>query len=122
MPALPPVVAAAPRRRRRATSSRCKHCTRRFSIDNAWWAQYIYFELAIGLGPSYWKEGKLAKSQFPDFYDPQRIGTLYYLDVGAAAAATALSDLRPADEDEATVHLLIVDMENDVDFHALAVE
>jgi nicotinamidase-related amidase len=50
---------------------------------------------------------------FPEFYDPERIGTLFYPDVGRIAADAAASGLRPAGEDEQDVHLMIIDMQVD---------
>lgn len=51
--------------------------------------------------------------KFPDFYEPERIGTLYYPDVAAIAAVAAGAKLAAAAEDEQKVHLLIVDMQVD---------
>lgn len=50
---------------------------------------------------------------FPDFYDPQRIGTLFYPNVQAIAAAAATADLPPAADDETNVQLLLIDMQVD---------
>lgn len=52
-------------------------------------------------------------SNFPSFYEPKRIGTLFYPDVAAIAVAAASADLPPAAEDRQKVHLLIVDMQVD---------
>lgn len=52
-------------------------------------------------------------SEFPDFYDPDRIGTLFYPDVPAIAAAANRAGLPPAADDEQNVHLLIIDMQVD---------
>jgi nicotinamidase/pyrazinamidase len=55
---------------------------------------------------------------FPGFYDPSRIGTLFYPDMAAIAADAAAAGLPPADEDRSTLHLVLIDMQ--VDFcHAL---
>jgi nicotinamidase-related amidase len=50
---------------------------------------------------------------FPEFYDPARIGTLFYPDGGRIAADAAASGLRPAAEDEQDVHLMVIDMQVD---------
>jgi nicotinamidase/pyrazinamidase len=50
---------------------------------------------------------------FPRFYQPDRIGTLFYPDVAAIAAEAAAAALPPAAQDEQNVHLLIVDMQVD---------
>jgi len=50
---------------------------------------------------------------FPDFYQPERIGTLFYPDMPAVAAAAATANLAPAAGDGRRVHLLIVDMQVD---------
>lgn len=50
---------------------------------------------------------------FPEFYDPARIGSLFYPDVARIAAAAAAANLRPAAEDEEDVHLVIIDMQVD---------
>ena len=52
-------------------------------------------------------------SDFPEFYRPERIGTLFYPDMAAVAAAAAAADLSPAAADSRRVHLLIVDMQVD---------
>lgn len=52
-------------------------------------------------------------TQFPSFYDPGRIGTLYYPDYGAIAAAAAQANLTPASEDRQDVHLVLIDMQVD---------
>ena len=50
---------------------------------------------------------------FPTFYQPDRIGTLFYPDVAAIAAEAATADLPPAAQDKQTIHLLIIDMQVD---------
>ena len=52
-------------------------------------------------------------SKFPAFYDPSRIGTLYYPDVATIAAEATQSGLKPAVEDKQNVHLVIIDMQID---------
>lgn len=52
-------------------------------------------------------------SNFPTFYDPSRIGTLYYPDVAAIAAEATNAGLKPAVEDKENVHLVIIDMQVD---------
>lgn len=49
----------------------------------------------------------------PEFYSPNRIGTLFYPDVGAIAAAARTAGLPAANADKVKVHLLIVDMQVD---------
>ncbi len=50
---------------------------------------------------------------FPAFYDPQRIGALYYPDTARIAAAAAAAELSPASQDTRPVHLLLIDMQVD---------
>lgn len=50
---------------------------------------------------------------FPGFYDPTRIGTLFYPDVARIAAEAAIAGLPPAAEDAHDVHLLLIDMQVD---------
>ncbi len=50
---------------------------------------------------------------FPAFYDPSRIGTLFYPDTAAIARAADEAGLAPAAADAPRVHLLIVDMQVD---------
>lgn len=50
---------------------------------------------------------------FPEFYNPDRIGTLFQPDKPAIAEAAVKSELPPASESESQVHLLIVDMQVD---------
>ncbi len=52
-------------------------------------------------------------SRLPSFYDPNRVGTLFYPDVAAIAADAAQADLSPALEDQQRNHLLIIDMQAD---------
>ena len=49
-------------------------------------------------------------SKFPTFYDPSRIGTLYYPDVATIAAEATTADLKSAVEDKENVHLVIIDI------------
>jgi len=51
--------------------------------------------------------------RFPGFYDPSRIGTLFYPDVAAIAADAAVADLQPATTDPEDTHLVIIDMQID---------
>ena len=52
-------------------------------------------------------------THFPAFYDPDRIGTLYYPDLAAIANAAAAAGLAPAAADKQKVHLVIIDMQVD---------
>jgi nicotinamidase-related amidase len=52
-------------------------------------------------------------TDFPSFYDPARIGTLFHPDVAAIAADAAHAGLPPASEDAVRVHLVLVDMQID---------
>jgi len=52
-------------------------------------------------------------SQFPRFYDPSRIGTLFQPDVAAIAADAAAAELPPTGDDAQIVHLVLVDMQVD---------
>jgi nicotinamidase-related amidase len=52
-------------------------------------------------------------SNFPSFYDPSRIGTLFYPDVATIAAEATIAGLKPAVEDKENVHLIIIDMQVD---------
>lgn len=52
-------------------------------------------------------------AKFPNFYDPKRIGTLFYPDVSRIAQEAATAGLPPAAEDRPKVHLLIIDMQVD---------
>lgn len=49
----------------------------------------------------------------PTFYDPQRIGTLFYPDMARIAAEAAQAGLPPAAGDRNNVHLVIIDMQVD---------
>jgi nicotinamidase/pyrazinamidase len=49
----------------------------------------------------------------PKFYDPDRIGTLFYPDIAAIAADAKAARLSSAADDQKRVHLLIVDMQVD---------
>jgi nicotinamidase-related amidase len=50
---------------------------------------------------------------FPSFYDPGRIGTLFYPDVARIAAEAAAANLAPAATDARDVRLVIIDMQVD---------
>lgn len=50
---------------------------------------------------------------FPTFYDPDRIGTLFYPDYAAIAQEAYAANLPPASEDRQNVHLVIIDMQVD---------
>jgi len=50
---------------------------------------------------------------FPAFYDPDRIGTLFYPEYAAIAAEAYAAGLPPASEDRQNVHLVIIDMQVD---------
>ena len=52
-------------------------------------------------------------SNFPSFYDPSRIGTLYYPNVATIATEATNAGLKPAVEDKENVHLVIIDMQVD---------
>lgn len=52
-------------------------------------------------------------AQRPTFYDPQRIGTLFYPDVSRIAGEAASANLPPAASDRQNVHLVIIDMQVD---------
>lgn len=49
----------------------------------------------------------------PEFFDPDLIGTLFYPDMAAIAAAAERAAIAPASGDSRNVHLLIVDMQVD---------
>ena len=51
--------------------------------------------------------------QFPSYYDPKRVGTLFYPDVMEIAACAHNAGLPPGDEDDETCLLLLVDMQVD---------
>ena len=50
---------------------------------------------------------------FPDFYDPRRIGALFYPDKAAIAAAALETNFTPAAADKFKTHLVIIDMQVD---------
>lgn len=52
-------------------------------------------------------------TNFPNFYNPSRIGTLFYPDLNAIAAAAAIAGLPPATADKQKTHLVIIDMQVD---------
>lgn len=52
-------------------------------------------------------------TDFPSFYDPQRIGRLFHPDMAAIATAAAQANLPPAGADTRNVHLVIIDMQVD---------
>jgi nicotinamidase-related amidase len=52
-------------------------------------------------------------SSLPGFYDPGRIGTLFYPDVPRIAAEAATAGLPPAAQDQKNVHLMLIDMQVD---------
>ncbi len=52
-------------------------------------------------------------TSFPSFYNPARIGTLFYPDYAAIAAAAAAANLPPAAQDQQNIHLVIIDMQVD---------
>jgi nicotinamidase-related amidase len=49
----------------------------------------------------------------PKFYDPTRIGTLFYPNTAAISAEADAAKLPPAAEDKTKIHLLLVDMQID---------
>lgn len=52
-------------------------------------------------------------NHFPSFYDPERIGTLFYPDVAAIEEEATAANLPPAAGDKQNVHLVIIDMQID---------
>ncbi len=52
-------------------------------------------------------------NNFPSFYNPSRIGTLYYPDYAAIATEAAQANLPSASEDKQNNHLVIIDMQVD---------
>ena len=52
-------------------------------------------------------------SGVPHFYDPRRVGTLFYPDPASIAHAAEQAALAPASEDTEKIHLLLVDMQID---------
>ena len=49
----------------------------------------------------------------PDFYQPERVGTLYQPDIAAATAEGIQRQFRPADQDDRRILLLLVDAQVD---------
>ena len=52
-------------------------------------------------------------AQFPSFYDPDRIGNLFYPDMEAIATDAEKANLTPASQDKQNVHLVVIDMQVD---------
>lgn len=52
-------------------------------------------------------------NNFPDFYDPDRVGTLFYPDMAQIAEAARDANLPPASLNNKQVHLVIIDMQID---------
>lgn len=52
-------------------------------------------------------------SNFPQFYNPNRIGKLFHPDVATISADALNANLKPASEDKQNVHLVIIDMQID---------
>lgn len=52
-------------------------------------------------------------TQLPSFYNPSRIGTLFYPNVATIAAEAQAANLRPSAEDKQKIHLVIIDMQVD---------
>ncbi len=52
-------------------------------------------------------------TQFPAFYDPKRIGTLFYPDMNGIAETAAAANLSAAANDKTNVHLVLIDMQID---------
>lgn len=52
-------------------------------------------------------------NNFPTFYNPQRIGTLFHPNVAVIAADAMQANLKPAAEDKQNIHLVIIDMQVD---------
>lgn len=50
---------------------------------------------------------------YPTFYDPNRIGTLFYPDMGRMAMEAREASLPPAGADTHTTHLVLIDMQID---------
>ncbi|MBN1482482.1 hypothetical protein EH223_10595 [candidate division KSB1 bacterium] len=50
---------------------------------------------------------------FPRFYNPDRIGTLFYPNVAEIAADAEMLSIQPADEDKTKLLLMIIDMQVD---------
>lgn len=56
---------------------------------------------------------RVRMATIPSFYDPSRIGTLFYPDAGSIAAEAEQAGLPPADHDDPRVQLLLIDMQVD---------
>lgn len=52
-------------------------------------------------------------TDFPDFYNPERVGTLFYPDVSKISAAAENATMPPARSDQKRVQLVIIDMQID---------
>lgn len=52
-------------------------------------------------------------ADFPSFYDPQHIGTLFYPDMAQIAADAEAANLTPSSQDRLNLHLVIIDMQVD---------
>ncbi|PKO21883.1 MAG: hypothetical protein CVU38_12365 [Chloroflexi bacterium HGW-Chloroflexi-1] len=52
-------------------------------------------------------------ADFPSFFDPARVGTLFYPNMAAIAAEAAAAILPPAADDATDVHLVLIDMQVD---------
>jgi len=52
-------------------------------------------------------------NEFPEFYDPEQVGTLFYPNMSQIAAAAETAGLPPASHDSHLVHLVIIDMQID---------
>ncbi len=52
-------------------------------------------------------------NNFPGFYNPRRVGSLFYPDYGAIAAEASAANLAPATQDKENIHLVIIDMQVD---------
>lgn len=52
-------------------------------------------------------------SNFPSFYNPNRIGTLFHPDVATIAQEAAAASLKPASRDQTKTHLVVIDMQID---------
>ena len=52
-------------------------------------------------------------NDLPTFYDPQRIGTLFYPDMATISAAASTTTFNPVTDNDPTILLVIVDMQVD---------
>jgi nicotinamidase/pyrazinamidase len=52
-------------------------------------------------------------NNFPSFYNPNRIGTLFYPDIATIAAEAKSANLPPSVQDKQNIHLVIIDMQVD---------